>query len=206
MYTSKVGTFPTDLSDVSPSITGNKPVILIPYFIHNTLKRNGLNLSECLDLLKLREYFSIEDLAIFSSLNSVDGFLAVFGGKKEFYYGDSNFISMTWCKNVDKIVPEKKENFQNTLSLINRLESWNDTSSRLFSKDCIEVESDVQYEVHDFESGFLGVVIYPGKFINNDIGLHKSLISDVLDVFYAYLKFHEVARSAYFRRYLELLS
>ncbi len=63
------------------------------------------------------------------------------------------------------------------------------------------------FATYDLTPEVAGVVIYPGYFTTDTIQKYQhELIVSILKVFYVYSAYHEVCKTPFFKRYLELLA
>lgn len=179
-------------------------VIFIPYWIKETLHRNGLNINDVADLRKVRPFLSANDLATLICLQSFDSYL----------YGDNQAgedvgmgysLVCLWDKNLND---EERQFLNNTLIPISVAETTrSEVQSRLFSPESLDERHEKPFITYDLAPSVCGVVIYPGFFCeSNRRQLALPLIEGVLKLFYAYNPFHKVAGMDVFKKYLAQLA
>lgn len=181
----------------------NKDIILIPFWVAETMKRNQLPLNQCLSFEKIKPLMSLNDLISF----------LVFQTYTNHVLGSDIYIDLAaiWKNSV----PEDKPKLRNecyldlpkfALDAVNHKEVWDrifDPTSKHNSYD----EKQVPFTVHDLTPELLGIVINPGFFTEPvDPRLQISLIESILKVLYVYDAYHEVAKTSLFKRYLDLLA
>jgi len=175
-------------------------VMLIPYWIEETLKRNKLPLATCLDFPKLKPLLSINDMIGFSAMCNFDKYL--FGAEQNI---NSAFV---WSNSIPEDQPEVSKYLWNSIAQYDCDESiLREVQSRLFDEAAKCDRFTKAFAVHDLSPKVLGVVIYPGYFTKEGKrDLSFSLIGEILKVLYVYLPYHEVVKTPLYRRNLELLS
>lgn len=178
-----------------------KQVILIPYWMQEVVNRNNLSLADYLDIAKLKEVTSINDLAGFYELNNQQHFQTIFGSE---VFLDS-FLSRLWlssaeCKGSDVV------------SIFNTVESISQTTrlevvSRLFNPDSRTDMYEEPFAICDINQQVCGLIIYPGFFNKNaSPTLQLKAVEAIIKVLCIYDSYSEVAKSQLFNRYLVLLS
>jgi hypothetical protein len=182
-------------------VTDKKSVVLIPYWVQEALRRNGLQLSACLDLDLIRPFVATNDLASFLTLQDNMYFNSVIGATP------SGTLIMSWNDNVIKTNSELSKYLNETLSLLAGDKTIrDDIDHRLFSTDSGQERHKEPFVIYDLTPDVIGVVIYPGYFVaGNNAALQKDINEAIIEVLYRYSSFHEVAQTPFFRRYLELL-
>lgn len=184
-------------------MSDKKTAVLIPVWILETLKRNNLPLSACLDLEKIKSILSLNDLATFLSIQD-DRYMKLLTGVNEHL----SQLSLIWSDGIPKSNPELKTFFWETLSVIAKDAAFHkEITSRLFSEETNSNQYEEPFTIYDLTPEVYGIVIYPGHFItDNNIELQRAVVEAILEVSYVYASFHDVARTPFFKRYLELLS
>lgn len=184
-------------------MSDKKEIILIPYWIQEVLARNQLALSACLDIEKIKPLLSLNDLVSFITLQDPK------------YFQLSTSIPNNISKLVsiwNSITSTNKElsNFCWTtlLPMSNDVSFHKDLVARLFEAETQSSRFKEPFVVYDLTPDTVGVVIYPGYFVQgvNNYDLHKSLIEELLEVLYRYSSFSDVAKTSTFKQYLDLLS
>ena len=178
-----------------------KCVVLIPFWVQETLKRNGLQLSACLDLDTIRPFVSTNDLACFLTLQDnmyVDSII----GAKSF-----STLGMIWSENINKTNTDLASYRSVTLTpLVGDKSIKDELNHRLFDLNTSAVNYKEPFAIYDLTPDVIGIVIYPGYFKpSNNVTLQKEINEGIIEVLYRYNSFHEVAKTPFFRRYLELL-
>lgn len=177
-----------------------KSIVLIPYWIRDTLNRNNLNISDCLDMNILKSVMSVEDLAGFANaqqlLNTLTGCnnLAVYDLEREWYQtADEKATAF-----ISKVINPTRFD-------TNTVES---VRTRLFNPELRKPEYDSPFITYDLTPTALGVVINPGFFTTTpDYGLQFDLVKALLQALYeCNIAPTEVSPSPLFKRYLDLLS
>ena len=185
-------------------------IVLIPYWIQETLQRHQLPLSACLDLGKLRPLLAMNDLIAFYALQ--EQFETVLGTK---YIG--NCLTWIWADTIPNDNGSLKDFLWKQLNPLSEDPSFElDVKSRLFNSDSRMSEyknAFITYDLPAFVGGLasgqnnVGVVIYPGFFtVENGKEYQLPLIREILKLLYVYQSSHEVAKTPLYKRYLELLA
>lgn len=176
-----------------------KDIVLIPYWIEETLRRNELPLSSILSLEKLKSVCAINDVASFmvaqDFANLVMGFQTSTG------------LFMGWLKNTSDKDIETRKYHSLILSMASAQSLNTEVKTRLFDFETKSNNYEQPFKVVDLDLGICGVVIYPGHFTEQiNTGLQEQLLEAILKVLYAYNTYDEVAREPLFLRYLEVMS
>lgn len=176
-----------------------KQIVLIPFWIQEILGRNRLPLSACLELDKLKNIISMDDIASFSALQQSFQKLIGISMMDELYFNWRNSIPEGYPENIAYAELVNTVSFDTaTISGMNM---------RLFEPEAKTDQYNEPFAIHDITPEVIGIVIYPGFFTNNtDTNLQKLLIEGILKLLYVYDAYHDVAKTPLFRRYLELLS
>lgn len=188
-------------------MANKKDLILIPYWIKEALERNGLPLSSCLDLGKIKPILSLKDLVLLVTLQK-PFFQNIVTGVE----ASSGSLTMAWVEGIGTAnsAPDRELlafRSETILPLSEDESNFKELAIRLFDKDSFVSRYENPFIIYDLTPDTIGVVIYPGHFtIPNNIVLQKQLIESVIETMYAYAPFHEVAKTVYFKRYLTLLS
>lgn len=182
-------------------VTEEKVAVLIPYWVKEVLRRNNLPLSTCLEFDKIRPLLSMNDLTTFLTLQNSKYFKSVTNvditGQLSYIWGkgliksNSELYDVLW----KSLIP-----MQNDISFINEL------NERLFGNSIKEAKFPESYAMYDITPEVFGIVIYPGHFNNSNVNLQKLVLESIIEVLYRYYSFHEVAKTQFFKGYLELLS
>jgi hypothetical protein len=181
------------------SIVTKKRVVLIPYWVQDILNRNKMPLADCLDIGKMKPVLALNDLLGMAALQNF--FPTVLGSD----FPDE--LWWVWQTSTADNAELKKFMDAYVTNLGNNPVYVNVVQSRLFDEDAKHFVYENPFITYDLSPETLGVVIYPGFFVGNDIvELQKSLIKAILKVLYVYDPSHEVAKTPLFKRYLELLA
>lgn len=182
------------------SMNTNRNVVVIPYFIQETLKRKQLQMGDCLHLAKIKDFISVYDLAAFARLNENDFMERLFGAM---LYGDLFF---SWTGNMSNKDEETKKLANHVMDLHSDKSFETDLMGRLFDPAAKLDQYETPFITYDLSPEVCGVVIYPGFFcapVSKELQI--DLIEAILKTSYAYQAGHVVAGSPLFERYLALL-
>ncbi len=175
-------------------------IILIPHWIHETLRRHQLNITDVLNFDALRRVVSASDLTGFMLLNQHSNKLGVTEDE-----GSSYGLEWAW----GNLKEEHSHYLNNTIHPLMNLEmSFAELQGRLFSVDSLSTQYDTPFNIYDLAPRFTGVVIYPGFFTGEDgSAQHEfALLRALVKALYVSAPFHDVAQTSVFLRYLGLLS
>lgn len=183
-------------------MTVKKDIILIPYWIQETLQRNQLPLAACLDFAKIKPIMALSDLTAFAAL---DEFQKQIIGIESNTWKD---IVWHWSGSIPNTDPTLKDFLWNTVNSLSKDRSLTEeVKARLFDSDARTSQYKNAFITYDLSPTVAGVVIYPGFFVSEGIvELQKPLIDSLLKLLYVYEPSHEVAKTPLFKRYLELLA
>lgn len=172
-------------------------VVLIPYWIYDSLDRNNLNVSECLNIDTLKTIFSVEDLAGFAASQDI---LNILTGCQMPTFS----LEREWLSNCN----EQSADFIRKVINPSRLNTVGNVRSRLLDPDFANSKYETPFITYDLTPTALGVVINPGFFSTvRDDALQFSLIKEILRAFYERnIAPVEVSPLPLFKRYLDLLS
>jgi hypothetical protein len=180
-------------------VSTKKQIVLIPYWVAETLKRNQLPIADCLDISKLRKVMSINDLVLFMALqNSIRNLTSA---------EVSCNILMAWLNHANAKSEEIKTEINTIVAMSGAPEFTDQLNNRLFTIDSKLNDYETPFNIYDLTPDYSGVVVYPGFFVNNgDTRLETVFIEAVLAALYVYDSYDIVSQTQYFKRYLELLS
>lgn len=179
-----------------------RQIVLIPYWIQDTLRRQRLPLETVLNFPKLRAVVALSDLVALVALQECWGQLS---GLKEPCAGS---IVSQWFHTAGPAgTPDNQELSSVVLPLAADPSVMKELQARLFAGS-ERIESHAEpYITYDLTPEFAGAVIAPGFFgAYADPKLAKQFVRAVLKTLYVYEPHHEVAKTPLFRRYLSLLS
>lgn len=178
-----------------------KVAILIPYWIQEILKRNNLPLSTCLELDKIKSLVAINDIAKFLALQRTEYFKLITNTEV--------FSELAYIWQDSTTDSDLHDTLWNTISpIINDLTINKELESELFDKDSYDEAYNDPFIIYDLTPTVFGIVIYPGYFNTKtrNVNLQRNVVEGVLEILYRYSAFHDVAKTEYFRKYLELMS
>lgn len=188
---------PSPIPQVLPDI------VVIPFWIHESVNRNNFTIEECLNYETLKSILSAEDLAGF--LNA-QGLLPVLTGTEDNML-TSNALRGLWERNI----PLDR---QDVMADLNELDSklrhvigaLQDTMTRLFDPNTKLERYEEPFKLFSLANKVTGLVIYPGYFTSaGELQLQSKLIEAVLQAFIMYSSYEEAAATPLFLRHLELL-
>jgi hypothetical protein len=177
-------------------------IILIPFWIQEAMKRNKLELRECLDFKKIRTLLSLQDLAGFMALQEYAQTLL---GMRDTHIGSLYF---GWSQGINMNEHEHQDFLGQMVSPLSEDESIRkEVFARLFQESARQAQYEKPFICYDLSPEFEGVVIYPGFFTQiGDSSLQNDLVSAMLKALYVYEPYNEVCKTSLFKRHLELLS
>jgi len=176
-------------------------IILVPFWVHETLKRHNLNLTEALDFKKMREVLSLKDLACFLSLQD---YTEMITGMQEMHLGSLYF---GWSKSINMNQHEQQDFLNMASQLADDASIKKEVFARLFEPQSRCERHEKPFICYDLSPEFEGVVINPGFFTQlGDRQLQAEFIEAMLKALYVYEPYHEVSKTPLFKRHLELLS
>lgn len=176
-------------------------VILIPHWIAETIKRNALNIRDCLNFEKIKPILTAEDIAGFLALQNAMYFVT--GAEA----AESTHIALyyTWFESAS---PENQKYLESIVMPISVEPTFVDNAkARLFEEDAKQEHHTEAFITYDLVSGISGIVVYPGYFTktpNSELNLRA--VEAVLELLYVYTPYNEVSKTPWFKRFLELLS
>lgn len=178
-----------------------KEVILIPHWIHESLRRRQLPVSEVLNFAALRRIVSVDDMVAFLLLQRVSDRVGVSEPNR-------GLVSLqnAWGTTVTN---EHSDYLYNTVYPLTEMKQFQgDLVERLFSADARNAQYENAFNIYDLSSKYLGVVINPGFYTGEDgTTQHQfELLEELVKALYVSAPFHEVAQTPVFLRYLGLLS
>lgn len=194
-------------------------VILIPYWVADTVQRQGLTLSDVLDYEKIRPALSMHDMATFVAMQEEMGNLFYAGGRGVAVYPHlADDLISVWRRYTAKWVAQEgaltagkvmSEDCNKTIQYACDSSVKLDVTSRLYGHAVKLARYEQAFEVVNLAPKMVGVIVYPGFFDNKviDLRLQHELIKAVLQVFYVQgAQYHEIASTSLYTRHLELLS
>jgi hypothetical protein len=185
-------------------MTHRKDIIIVPHWVHESLHRNGMNLSECLDFEKIRAMFAQADLVQFLAAQYGMGNIV---GDANFGTGNAYAVLWdAWYKSA--ITAEAKTLLMNAIMPMSADQTFQQAArDRLFSPEAKRSRDEEAFITYDIAPEVGAIVVYPGHFTSAVLGeLQVRALSAILKVLYVYNTQHEVSRTPWFRQYLTGLS
>lgn len=181
---------------------GKRNIILIPSWVHETVKRNGLGISTVLDFKKMRTLLSLQDLAGFLTM---ENFVSRLTGMPDVHIGSLYF---GWSAGILFNEHDVQDFLGKVVSpLADDPSIQKEVAARLFEAGTRESRHENPFICYDLSPEFEGVVINPGFFTQTtDSSLQAELVSAMLKALYVYEPYNEVSKTPLFKRHLELLS
>lgn len=174
-----------------PQIVTRKEVFIVPYWIKNLLDRHRLPLVTALDLSKLKEIASTEDLVLTYLLNENNA--ALFGSKAAF---NAQYFFWGHPKHTDALA--------SLLSLTSLHLSG--LQERLFDESNLDAAYPTAFEIHDVSTEAFIIVINPGHFGGSQAVVNqRHLVRAYLKQWYGYSSYQEMAQSPLFEQYVNSL-
>jgi hypothetical protein len=169
-----------------------KQVILIPYWLKNTLSRQNLPPTAMLDLAQLSKISSNEDLVLTMELNALTA--PVYGTQY-----DAGSLEQAWLKT------QEDRHTYTKLSQLKLLHTQG-LQERLFNAQTLQEDYPDPYDIIDLNRSFFLVTVYPGHFGGPQAAVHQdSLVRALLKLFYAHTSYSEMAKNPLFASYLAKL-
>lgn len=178
-------------------------MIIVPYWVHETLRRNHMELREVLNFDKIRPLFSAVDLAGFMSLQAQWGCIV---GDPDGFYGDFELDS-AW--RVGGLNAANRNWIETTLWPLMMDETFKAAvAERLFNGAHKRERDEHPFITYDLAPEVGAIVIYPGHFTSTkSFGtLQDCALREILKLLYAHSAENEVAKTPWFRQYLFGLS
>ncbi|MNU19554.1 hypothetical protein D3C71_77830 [compost metagenome] len=176
-------------------------IILIPFWVHEALKRNNLPLTEVMNFKKIREILSLQDLACFMALQDYTETLT---GAEYMHLGSLYF---GWQKNINANEHDISDFLGTIQQLADDASIKKEVYARLFDANSRCERHEKPYISYDLTPEFEGVVINPGFFTQiGDRQLQADIVGAMLKALYVYEPYNEVSKTPLFKRHLELLS
>lgn len=178
-----------------------KKIVVVPFWISETVHRNKLNLDTVLDFEKIRRFCSPADLA---------GFIAVQDCATNLVGGDVQNgawdLHQAWYESLR--TEESKSYHSNTVIPLTYDESFvKDAKDRLFAEDSRNERYSEPFNYYDIAPAVGAMVISPGFYTASaPEELHLLTVEAILKALYVYAPHNEVARTPWYKRWLELLS
>jgi hypothetical protein len=178
-----------------------KKIVVVPFWIADTVHRNKMMLADALDFEKIRRFCSPADLAGFIAVQ--DCATNLVGGET---HAGSWSLYQVWSESLR--TEDGKSLLANTVYPLTYDESFvKDAKERLFGEDSRNERYSEPFHYYDIAPAVGAMVISPGFYtaMASD-ELHLTTVEQILKALYVYAPHDEVARTPWFRRYLELLS
>lgn len=184
-------------------------VVLIPFWIAESLKRAGLQTSDCVDYKKVKDCVSTHDLITFLAAQELTGALI---GMKDSNPGGAWDLGFIWNESMKPCSEEQLKEAATLYEVAYGPNYLDEVKARLFTPGSNGPEYSPTYEkpfiTYDLAPDVVGVVMYPGFFTESPSKEQQlSLVDAVLKVLYVYnTAYHEVASTLWFKRFLQLLA
>lgn len=188
-------------------------VILIPFWIEESLKRAGLPVKECVDYQKVKRVVSTNDMLTFLAAQELVDTLV--GNPKALEYpslGSVGSLSNCWAESIPNTERTVLADAQSLYTVTFTGNYLDEVKSRLFTEGANGPDYNPTYEkpfiIYDLMPDVVGIVVYPGYFSERPgKELQLSLVEAVQEALYVYnTPYHEVASTPWFKRYLDLLA
>lgn len=181
-------------------MTNLKQIVLIPHWIADGLKRKNMVMADCLDFVKIKDIFSLNDLAGFIAL---EHFSDVIFGIEAPVPATGLHIGMR----IPEGYPEAKKLFWDTVCKIaDDASTRTEIKERLFTLESKQERYEKSFYTYDLTQDTLGIVISPGFFVGDAMKNEQLLlVESILRTLYVYHTLPDVSSSPIFRRYLELI-
>lgn len=178
-------------------------IIFIPYWVYEALKRRGLPIAVCLDFPKVSHLLAPNELISFAGLQGYDTNLM---GCTEQVTPRNCGLEDQWLKSLGSNM-EKEGEIRSTFAMSYDPSFTKELEARLFDPESKQDQYEKAVITYDLSPSAVGVVIYPGFFSKVTLpAVQQELVTAVLNALYVYNEYHEVARTPWFKRQLELLS
>ncbi len=177
-------------------------IILIPFWVHETLRRNKLELSAVLDFKKLREVLTLQDIA---SIFALQDYAKMLAGCEELHIGSLYFgWNAGILANEHEVIDFLN---QQVMPIAEDASTRKEVFARLFEPNARLERHEKPFICYDLSPEFEGVVINPGFFTQiGDHQLQSDFVGALLKALYVYEPYNEVSKTPLFKRHLELLS
>jgi hypothetical protein len=187
-----------------------KQLILIPYWVEESVRRSKLGLADTLVFEKIKAVMALNDLIQFAALQEYFDYIVGNAGKgsgKETNPSELSLVSI-WFKNMSSNSGEAIAFLSNQVCPFTSDASFKkELEARLFGPDALCARYTKPFDIYDITPEVAGVVIYPGFFnsVPNQ-SLSLELVESLLKVLYVYNTYSEVSKTPLFKRHLQLLS
>jgi len=172
-------------------------IYILPYWVMDVLKRNGLKHIDVLNFAKLRPILSMNDLA---SIQACQSFGEDLTGMRD---GISGSIVYEWYSSADDAL---KDSLRRQIEPLAADQALRDTVKERLNLGDYDRPRDSLFEVLALEDKAVGIVVYPGVFSGNTFDRQFDIVRALLRLLYVYEQPTDVTGTSLFRRYLDLLS
>lgn len=168
----------------------NSEIILIPDFVYRIISRNGLSYSDFLNLDKIRDIFSLEDLKYVQNLN--DNINKILNNTSKEVTVD-NYLDIYWKKSniYEQLLGVTNLDFD---SLLNRLSDNNGIPSNKEPYEIIDTHTTVVIFV-------INSTIVDGGKIKEEFSC--KLVREFLQILYGYNSYSTLSKNPIFTIYLD---
>jgi hypothetical protein len=180
----------------------NKRILVLPFWVEQVLSRNKCSLDACLDYKKIRQYLSLEDLAVLLCVQDLNITAAE--------DCDKGALFRSWLISADVAQKAELQNSVQPLSCNNELIQdiklrLQDTATSYPMLGEEENENKIHYRISDPTRDVAFLIVYPGFLQKNAIPQYRyNVVVELLKVFYQYMKIHQVSRLPLFSEYIRL--
>lgn len=177
--------------------------IIVPYWVDETLRRNGLKLDDCLDFEKIRPVFSATDLAAFLATQRFWHYIV--GGEQ---HGIDSY-SLRWSWDATVRSEDNKTLLASTIGELEQSEGIvKAVIERLFNPHNKRARDEEPFIIYDIPPNAGAIVVYPGHFTEVTAeNLQCRALGGILRVLYKYnTTYDEVSWTPWFKQYLRQLS
>lgn len=178
----------------------HRSILFVPSWVADVFKRNKLPLNDILDFSKVRQVLSAKDIAGLSVFQTI--------AAKEIFnveHGSYN-LYVAWLGTSH--TEDDKKFRDNTLNVLENAPELNqELRDRFFTVDetqnsNVSAEAFINYDL----SPEIGAIVLKAGFDLKNRSLKTQALEAVIQALYAYMPYNEVAKTPWFRQYLEVLS
>lgn len=176
-------------------------LVIIPHWVYAQLKRNSMNIEDCLNFNKIKPIMSAEDLAGFLAVqNSVEylvGTEITRSGQGDLlskWISSANEANLSFLANTVHVVATTS----NCISMV---------KEQLYDEGSRQDHHTEPFIIYEMDRNVTGMLVYPGFFtIDANPELHFTAVKAILGSLYVNSASPNlVSATSWFRRYLELL-
>lgn len=180
----------------SQEIKDKLKIIVVPYFVHNAIRANNLNIVDLATYSRIRKFLSLEDMGLWEMLN------------EGLYIGEANrrsYISTKPLFHVESLSPEESQEYSKFIRPLSGSKERVEASLASLSSSS-ELSATKLYEFVKTKD-FIAVVVYKGfTTAMQDPASKKTFVGNYLEYCNNLVTENQVAELEMFREYLALLS